>query len=173
MKKALLFVSCLFFLNIGYCQYNQLKSVAPVGGNINNNQCLSNGIVSISVAGEMAVSTPFSVGVYSGSIGYLDVSDSVSDTCVVSQVKTVTRHSDVVSLFPNPNPGSFVVSINTTEDWIASLVITDVLGRIVSTREINLTVGDNRLNYYSLSPGIYLLRVQSAELKQVIKIIVE
>jgi hypothetical protein len=88
------FISCLSF-----CQ-EQVKSVHGIGGEIS----VSDNYESICVVGEIAVSQ-FETGPLSGSIGYLDDSDSL----VLSLFENY--QNDQILLYPNPADGKFRVQL--------------------------------------------------------------
>lgn len=168
MHKLKLILSLIFFPSLIFGQVTQQKWVAPTGGDISLN-CFS--YSSISVAGEMAIGTePFSVGVFSGSIGYLNNEDTIN--CISVGNENINTLSEI-KLFPNPNNGSFTLKIQTTGINKGVVVITDALGRVFQTREIINLIGDNSHFFTGFYTGIYFLKYFTSSQQYTIKIIVE
>ena len=63
--------------------------------------------------------------------------------------------SDEVSVYPNPNKGSFNLKINDYEN--TSVEVIDVLGNVIYNSPLNMP--NNTINLTGFSNGIYLLRV--------------
>lgn len=80
-----------------------------------------------------------------------------------------------VTLFPNPNNGSFSLVLNTKSASPIDLQLTSLTGAIVMQKNVNANSGENRLDFdqSNLSNGIYLLNVRDVNSgdQQVIKII--
>lgn len=83
---------------------------------------------------------------------------------VVVGVNNVVKQSSV-SLFPNPNNGSFTLEgAFASNDGKASVVIVDIAGRIVHQQQV--TVSNNKLDVRmdmnsSLAAGVYTIKVSS------------
>jgi hypothetical protein len=82
--------------------------------------------------------------------------------------------SDVV-IYPNPNNGFFNVSFDATTAENLQLVLTDVTGRVLFTRNYTATVGNNEIPFElsGYASGVYMLRVQRGNSVQTTKIVVE
>jgi len=77
--------------------------------------------------------------------------------------------------FPNPNNGSFSVSIYVKQGESSDLQIIDMNGRIVYKQVQSLHVGQNTFKIITqqLNEGIYFVRLSSALESHTLKIIVE
>lgn len=67
-------------------------------------------------------------------------------------------------VYPNPNNGIFTVAVNTSEELgEATISISDVSGKIVASRNLNILSGTNTLHFESnnLTPGTYIVSVHS------------
>jgi len=69
------------------------------------------------------------------------------------------------SVYPNPSNGMFTLALNATIDEKATFCLLDILGRRVLLRDDMIFKGDNSFifNGRTLSPGMYLIVVQSGE----------
>jgi hypothetical protein len=69
--------------------------------------------------------------------------------------------STAVGIYPNPASEKVFVRIEMTESLTAQLTLVDLLGKIVISRELNLTSGHNikEIPLDNLNKGIYILRL--------------
>ncbi len=74
-------------------------------------------------------------------------------------------------IFPNPNNGTFILSINADETQDVHVIITDILGKKVK----ELALETNRASDVKISsvPGVYLLSVYGKDVNYSAKVIVE
>lgn len=83
-----------------------------------------------------------------------------------------------LSAFFYPNPVSDILNVKVFSDKedVSTVSLSDVNGRKVFEKKINLTIGENYLNSFdmsSLSSGLYFLRVKTSEDYSTLKIIKE
>jgi hypothetical protein len=78
-------------------------------------------------------------------------------------------------LYPNPMQGSGMLQINTEKDEQISLRLTDISGRQISERTLQVLAGQSSHEIYieGYQPGIYLLTIQSSSFSKTIRIIAE
>jgi hypothetical protein len=71
--------------------------------------------------------------------------------------------NDKLLLFPNPASGDFIVLYESAENSNALLNIIDISGREVSSKNINLSIGENNFteNTSHLQNGIYLVQLKT------------
>jgi hypothetical protein len=105
--------------------------------------------------------------------GCVDFATSVVvvDPCTSVEEQTLTN---AISIYPNPNNGSFTVAVNTTAaDMLIEVM--DLQGRVVfSSQENNVTPGfTKQINVGSVAPGMYLMKVTSGNEQQVQKITIQ
>jgi hypothetical protein len=69
-----------------------------------------------------------------------------------------------IGLYPNPTSENQVtLSIKGNESGKASISIVDVLGKVVSTSEMNLTSGNNQKSLpLDLASGLYTVKITTA-----------
>lgn len=72
-------------------------------------------------------------------------------------------------LFPNPNPGDFIVKI-ATELWGSEMTVMDVNGKIIEQQFLNKA--QNEVSLGTLSSGIYWVRLVNGEKVGVQKVVV-
>lgn len=79
-----------------------------------------------------------------------------------------------LSVYPNPNNGSFTVALDAQETGTAQLALFDARGAKVWTARRDLSAGANNLRVNAELPGgLYLLELTSEGRKQVVKLVVE
>lgn len=80
-----------------------------------------------------------------------------------------------VSVFPNPNHGSFNLEVNTPSSVMADLVLTNSLGMIVySEKAVNFSGKTIKgIDLQNVASGIYTLTLQSGEQRIVQKVVVK
>jgi hypothetical protein len=85
-----------------------------------------------------------------------------------------TTIADGVNIFPNPNSGSFILSVNTTIGDL-SIEIIDMQGRVVySSTETNVQSGfSKQISTGNFANGIYMLRLTTSSDQQIKKISVQ
>ncbi len=78
---------------------------------------------------------------------------------------------DGIGIYPNPNQGEFVLSVQSSEATKAELRIFNVLGQSLMTKDLLFTAGknDTSIQLENLSPGAYVLVLRIEDQMQVIK----
>lgn len=68
-------------------------------------------------------------------------------------------------VYPNPAKGDFTVSINSSTNQSATLMVRSIAGEVMSKRSITLTQTDNRVNVLTngLSNGLYIVELITPE----------
>jgi hypothetical protein len=76
-------------------------------------------------------------------------------------------------VYPNPNNGSFTVSIDATQAGVAQLEMVDLTGRVVfaQTQDINLGSNELPVTVSGYSAGVYMLNYRQGEVKRVVKVV--
>jgi hypothetical protein len=92
----------------------------------------------------------------------------------VTQVKVVGKVKSV-SAYPNPTNGEYTVEFTSTQDFEASVFVTDLNGRMV--RNINttdVTAGNNfiNVNLSDLNSGLYFFHIQGGNSNIVYQVVV-
>jgi hypothetical protein len=81
-----------------------------------------------------------------------------------TSVMDLSNHkNDKLLLFPNPASGDFIVLYESAENSNGLLNIIDISGREVSSKNINLSIGENNFteNTSHLQNGIYLVQLKT------------
>ncbi len=80
-----------------------------------------------------------------------------------------------LTVFPNPNAGSFNITFHSDHSTLSTLTIVDLLGKVVYSEQIKAISGENktRLENQNFVKGIYFLRITIAEKTVASKIIVD
>jgi subtilisin-like proprotein convertase family protein len=78
-----------------------------------------------------------------------------------------------IQILPNPNNGSFEMSILNVENKQLLVSITDMLGQLVLSKEISGIGGNNKIEVTGMSKGIYLASVKQNHCIFTKKIVVE
>ncbi len=106
-----------------------------------------------------------STGYYDVTYTYTDEHGCVSDSVFRTHVDVcsgIQVHSfGDVSLFPNPNKGSFTLNFYLQQDELMNINVTDVLGRSVYSEEVHMNGGSHKmdLNIPNVEPGVYSLKL--------------
>ena len=86
----------------------------------------------------------------------------------VTGIKQVTGNNNQVSVYPNPNNGSFVIELQNTL-YNAYCTLYDVNGKMVLTQAIN---GKTTIDASSLSEGVYQLSIQNSDVRITKKLVI-
>ena len=92
----------------------------------------------------------------------------------VTQVKVVGKVKSV-SAYPNPTNGEYTVEFTSTQDFNASVFVTDLNGRTVrNISASNVTAGNNfvNVNLSDLNSGLYFFHIQGGNNNIVYQVIV-
>lgn len=97
---------------------------------------------------------------------------AVAVTCRESQLQSTDGS---ISLYPNPTSGKVTLSFYSASNEIANMQVTDLTGRNVQSLDITVIEGLNEYeaDLSKLAKGVYMLRLASGEINQVIKVTVE
>ena len=95
------------------------------------------------------------------------------NTEFVAALSNAEFTNENILLFPNPTSNSFQISIQNTTENLESIVIYDVLGKIVKIVEI-LASSETSVDVSHLSKGVYLVEVISEnKLKLIKKLVIQ
>jgi hypothetical protein len=102
--------------------------------------------------------------------------DFANDVVTVNACTGVNEQTlaNGISVYPNPNNGSFTVAVNANAENML-IEVTDLQGRIVfSSKENNVTPGfSKQINIDNVAAGMYLMKVSSGSDQQIQKITVQ
>ncbi|MGZ3883508.1 MAG: T9SS type A sorting domain-containing protein [Bacteroidia bacterium] len=93
--------------------------------------------------------------------------DDVSVTLVSSTGIKTNEAGAGISIYPNPNKGSFIV--NLTSD--ASLKVRNCLGQLMTEKELNMK--SNTVNLGNVEPGVYIVTLENETFQKNYKIIID
>jgi hypothetical protein len=93
---------------------------------------------------------------------------------VINDLSIEDNELDNLSVYPNPNNGTFTIGFNSRSGEDISIEVFDIRGRAIYTKTFNST---NRFNEViqlsSAQSGVYLLNISDGSYKTTKKIIVE
>lgn len=80
-----------------------------------------------------------------------------------------------LSVYPNPTDGELNVTFNVVSPKPMTFVVTDVLGKLIQTQNIQASTGANAviLSTEGISSGMYLLQIGDGNSKQVVQFLVK
>ena len=118
-------------------------------------------------------------GDYNPNIGYVDlqINPSLSLNCTIPASKinnpvnlnNEKQNSNFVKLYPNPNEGIFTISVSQKEVKNLNIELFDVFGKSVF-KAISNSV-NTEIDTQNLPIGVYLVRLTSNEINEVLKLI--
>lgn len=110
----------------------------------------------------------------------LTATNSCQSNTSVRSASASTNSNDLINAFaaeilPNPNQGAFALHLNLPYSINGNIKIMDVTGKVISSKEVNLYEGEQRLTFdqLELSKGMYYLQISSGDKIGVMKFIVE
>ncbi|HNR18874.1 MAG TPA: M4 family metallopeptidase [Bacteroidia bacterium] len=88
---------------------------------------------------------------------------SVVINCRVASTTNEIYNSDAATVYPNPVNDLFFIEINSIESSAFKLMITDITGRIIDSKDVLVDEGLNKLtgDLSKTKPGIYFVRVKN------------
>jgi choice-of-anchor A domain-containing protein len=99
-------------------------------------------------------------------INQQDISFSVKDVSFNTTATGLkeTKMLEPLGVYPNPSNGSFAISFAATTDENLELVVTDLLGKTVSTKKVTALKGNNitRVDLETAQSGYYLVSLRGA-----------
>ena len=100
---------------------------------------------------------------------------ATSSAIVVSGINDVTQSTSVLSIYPNPSEGNFMVKFDVTQKDNYEMSIVDVVGHVVYTENLNNFKGAyaKQIDLSSLEKGLYFLHVVSKRSSSSGKIIIQ
>lgn len=95
--------------------------------------------------------------------------------CDANGISENQNNDDLISIYPNPNNGNFMLNYTSKINQNVSLKLYDRIGRIVYSSELKVSNGINpiEMNIQNLNSGIYLFEFITEEGKQTQKFIIE
>lgn len=144
-------------LDPNYCIYDPTVTLtpSPAGGTFYGCGMFGNQFYPDSTGGGLITVTY----VYTDEHG---CTNSIAKQTLVDVCTGIEKKSFVnVSLFPNPNSGSFSLSFYMQYDKLVTLQVTDVLGRAVYNEEVHVNVGTHKMDLHlpGVAKGAYALKV--------------
>jgi hypothetical protein len=153
IRNFLLFIGLLVASNsFGQKTENKKTTIVCGGGIVNNIQ----NICHICAIGQFAVSS-FNTGYFSGFIGYLDDTDSLS--CLTGSIN-INEIGNYIKVYPNPTSGKFFI-LPDENNHVAIVRIYDYLGKIVFIYESESFIQNSLLEFdlSGKSKGIYQVEI--------------
>lgn len=88
-------------------------------------------------------------------------------------VASVNNASEI-KVYPNPNKGVFSVSFDASEVGTANVQVSDVTGRTVYAKDMNVTVGSNEasIDLTGQAAGVYMLRFTNGAQSRNVKVVI-
>lgn len=153
------------------------KHVISSGGAIRQSRFCAD-TATINIIGQPMASKYFKVGVFSGYNGYLNEDDTLRlNDCPRDGEPTgvtITEGQPAsVNLFPNPNNGSFVLRYSSGSTSEGFIRITDIVGRIIASRNVTMNARDNDFNFDGFLPGIYTIEIYTSNDRRFLKFVVD
>ena len=86
-----------------------------------------------------------------------------------------TKTSYEFKIFPNPNPGSFTIQIESEVEEAISIEVISLHGQLLYSRALTLQRGKQNIPMYlgKISSGIYLVKITTPSLTSIQKVIIE
>jgi glucose/arabinose dehydrogenase len=145
-----------------YCVYN---SSIPLTGNPSGGTFSGPGMT-----GDSFNPATAGIGYDTITYAYTDTitgcSNSTTAVIHVDACFGIDEHSSVVSLslYPNPNTGNFTLSMVVRNEENLNLEISDVLGKVISEKQIAVHAGNNSIEIKNtLAKGAYMLRLKGKD----------
>jgi hypothetical protein len=145
-----------------YCVYN---SSIPLTGNPSGGTFSGPGMT-----GDSFNPATAGIGYDTITYAYTDTitgcSNSTTAVIHVDACLGIDEHSSVVSLslYPNPNTGNFTLSMVVRNEENLNLEISDVLGKVISEKQIAVHAGNNSIEIKNtLAKGAYMLRLKGKD----------
>ena len=88
----------------------------------------------------------------------------------VTGVKQLTRKAEI-SLFPNPNTGTFTLNVSSNSNEVAHVIATNMLG--CKVKEFTISTNKEQEITTNLSAGVYMLSIITSEGRHVERVVVE
>ena len=160
-KSIFLLGIALLIAMAGKAQITEVKHVACNGGSIKEGP----GFTSLSVAGELAAGR-FSASTLTGTFGYLDEDASLTG------INTATIQPDNILIYPNPNNGSFVVSVYCDKPATVELKLCNLLGSTYQQRKAVLSAAENKFVFFDQPAGVWFITLEMDGIKETRKVVV-
>jgi hypothetical protein len=68
-----------------------------------------------------------------------------------------------MEVYPNPNFGEFEVNLDMPSTGKVKIIVTNLLGEVISEMDANSGVGAYHINIKGVSAGVYLVKAESSE----------
>ncbi len=106
---------------------------------------------------------------------YIDFTTMTLTTCGSGAGINENKNVDQITIYPNPNNGSFMLNYTSKANQTVNLKLYDRIGRVVYSNEIKVSNGFNpiEMNIQNLNSGIYLFEFTTEQGKQTQKFIIE
>ncbi|MAD97384.1 MAG: hypothetical protein CMB99_08670 [Flavobacteriaceae bacterium] len=96
------------------------------------------------------------------SVGTVNITVTATSSNRGSNTETNMVFNNTFSVYPNPSNGTFTTNIESAENGSGTIVIYNVIGKVLYSRQVDLNQGNNTLQMnLKLSPGIVLMKVLS------------
>jgi subtilisin-like proprotein convertase family protein len=103
------------------------------------------------------------------------IDDFTLELCVLGTLSTeIVSYNTGFSIYPNPNNGTFTVSLFNPQTDKLSIQVYDINGRQIHAQSINPSSDNNyEVNLQNVASGIYLVKIKDGTSESIRKIIVD
>jgi hypothetical protein len=123
---------------------------------------VTSGIFPLTIKGMVCVTVPF-VGKECLDTTLNAVYHMTMEICTANGISPLSE-GPAINIYPNPNHGSFTVTLSSADRMTGEMSVIDQLGRTVHTQGIDVTgTSQIAIDRADLAPGVYVLMVNSAK----------
>jgi hypothetical protein len=90
-------------------------------------------------------------------------------------IDAVDFSGGIISIYPNPNDGNFMVNYTATKDEKVNMKLYDMVGRTVYSNETRVTNGSNpiQMNIHNITKGVYFFEFTTETGKHTEKLVIQ
>ncbi|MCB0700699.1 MAG: T9SS type A sorting domain-containing protein [Chitinophagaceae bacterium] len=99
------------------------------------------------------------------------ISNDINMNVSVSVANT-KKEEGIVTMYPNPNTGSFTISVSSTNSTVSNIEVMDIMGKVVYSEDITKSSKTHDISIPNIPTGVYSVKISVDDLTEIKRLVI-